>query len=261
MTLRELYSDRVGILILDYAKPKETEVCLRSVKKHCKFNSHVILYSNGGEQDYIKEFYDEGLIDQLVLSKKNVGCGAATIELFQLCPTPYAIYLQNDQYFCNDLTQKELNLLISYINQNYTVKSISLAGLPCGPDIYSERAHLISVDFYNNIVGKTVGGPGPLNDIKYSEESIQDYYKVNNYVHKAITPIVADNGVFSIRELAGGVLKWRTDTKQLWVIDKPQGKIEHLKLTDEEWSQIFNGTWENGSIPNSWLNDSFKCWE
>lgn len=258
MQLNDFYKNVTSVLVLDYNKPKETEFCLHSIKDFCDFDKNVILYSNGGDQDYVYNFYKQGLIDKCVFNKSNVGCGVATIELFRMCSTEYAIYMQNDQAFVKLFTQSHIDQLKDHINNK--VKSVSLAGMPCGPLIYSERAHFINVEFYNSIPNKTIGGPGPLNDIQYSENSIQQYYKAYGYIHAAIPPIVADNGIYSIRELAGGVLKWRTDTKQLWVISPPKNKIEHLGLTDDEWDFILNGKWENGAIPESWKKDSFKFW-
>lgn len=259
MLIEDYYKNKIGILVLDYNKPKETEFCLNSIKDFCDFDKYVILYSNGGDQNHVIDFYNQGLIDQCVLSKTNKGCGLATLELFKMCPTEYAIYMQNDQAFRKILRQNYIDQMLSHISGN--VKSISISGMPCGPMIYSERAHLINVNFYNSIPNKTIGGPGPLNDVQYSEKSIQDYYKENGFVHAGVQPFVADNGVYSIRELAGGIMKWRTDTKQLWVIDPPKEKIQHLKLTDDEWKIIMSGDWEDGKIPESWVAHSFTCWE
>lgn len=259
MFISDYYKNKIGILILDYNKPKETEFCLHSVKDYCGFDKYVILYSNAGNQDYVWDFYQKGLIDQCVFSKINKGCGLATIELFKMCPTEYAIYLQNDQAFLKLLTQQYIDNLLTHFDER--TKSISLAGMPCGPMIYSERAHLINVDFYNSIPNKTIGGPGPLNDVQYSEEAIQNHYKQNGYIHAGVQPFVGDNGVFSIRELAGGIMKWRTDTKQLWVLDPPKEKIQHLQLTDDEWDIIMVGNWKDGEIPDSWKKHSFTCWK
>lgn len=258
MLIKDFYKNKIGILILDYNKPKETEFCLHSIKSFCDFNKEVILYSNGGDQDYVYDFYKQGLIDKCVFNKSNVGCGTATIELFKMCSTEYAIYMQNDQAFQKLLRQDYIDDLITHFNDK--VKSISLAGMPCGPLIYSERAHLINVDFYNSIPNKTIGGPGPLNDIKYSEQSIQEHYKTHGFIHAAVQPFVADNGVYSIRELGGGIMKWRTDTKELCIILPPKEKIEHLNLTDDEWQTIINDEWEDWKIPKSWEKDSFKFW-
>lgn len=266
MTANDYYKDVVSILVLDYNKPIETRMCLESIKKYCKFNYEVILYSNGGEQDYVLTLYNEGLIDKCIFSSKNVGCGLATVELFKSSMTQYSIYLQNDQAFFRDVSQKYIDDLIKVLEEsrpnefNQVTGSISLAGAQCGPFIYSERAHIIKTDFYNTIP-KTIGGPGPLNDVQYSEEAVQNYYKNLNYLHAAVAPCVVDNGKYSIRELAGGITKWRTDTKQLWVLHPPTQKVDHLELNDEEWDTIIKGEWEDGKIPDSWQSHSFVYWE
>lgn len=264
MYLNDYYNGVTSILILDYNKPKETEVCLQSIKDLCSFKKHVMVYSNGGDQEYLLQFYKNGLIDQLVLNRENKGCGIGTIELFKACPTKYAIYFQNDQAFLKPYTQNHITELIASLDQEHdgqTIKSISLAGMPCGPLIYSERAHFIEVEFYNGIEGKTIGGPGPFNDVQYSEQSIQNHYKDNSYIHAATPPVVCDNGVYSVRELKGGKLKWRTDTKQLWVLDTPTEKIGGIGLSDEDWELVLSGKFINGNIPESWKEHSFQYWE
>ena len=71
-----------NILILDYNRPKESELLLASIKKYANFNYKIIYLSNGGEQDYAIDYYNKGLIDKLILRKHNSGCGLGTRELF-----------------------------------------------------------------------------------------------------------------------------------------------------------------------------------
>ena len=149
---------------------------------------------------------------------------------------------------------------------------VDLAGAQAGNQVYSERAGLINRDFYLSIYrgedGK-LGGPGPYNDNKYSEQYVQEYFKQNNLqiAHISPPPFV-DNGRYSIRELpCGGILIHRCDTKHLWVI-KPikQRYIHYPVLTDSEYFDMVNGKWpiwgidEIGRIPEAWAAHSFQCW-
>jgi GT2 family glycosyltransferase len=58
---------KFNFLILDYNRPKESELCLKSIKNFVKFDHSIIYLSNGGEQEYIYSYYKKGLIDKLIL--------------------------------------------------------------------------------------------------------------------------------------------------------------------------------------------------
>ncbi|MBP9682992.1 MAG: hypothetical protein KBD76_16445 [Bacteriovorax sp.] len=261
------FKDKISILILDYNKPEESLLCLESVHKHCKFEKEVVFYSNGGEQDYAIDFYKEGLIDKLVLSKKNWGLGCGTTDLLQLCRTEYFIYLQNDQFFFRDLNEKEeiFNLKNFYHNR-FNCGSISLAGFPCGEFIYSDRCHFGKTQFFRDMdkwggsypdEGCGIFWNGPET---YNENFIQRFYKEHGILHfQTGMPYVIDNGKTSIRENPdGSIFKHNPDSKQLWVIKAPKEKQAWPEnLLDSEWISIIDGTFEQGSIPENWKKDSF----
>ncbi len=260
------FNDKVSILILDYNKPEEARLCLESVQKHCKFEKEVVFYSNGGFQDYVIDFYQDGLIDKLVLSKKNMGLGIGTTDLLQLCRTEYFIYLQQDQYFYRDLTEHDLGILKGFLEYP-EYGCISLAGSPCGLDIYSDRCHLGKTDFFRSMDEWEDGFPdkgvGPFWDGAegYNENFIQRYFKEHKFLAPAINPpFVMDNGQWSIRENPdGSIFKHRPSTKQLWVLKKPEERQAWPEgLTDFEWTLILEDKWEQGSIPENWKKDSFK---
>ena len=72
----------IDFLILDYNRPVESLLCLKSIKRHAKFDHNIVYLSNGGEQEYVYDYYKQGLIDKLILRKYNSGCGLGTRELF-----------------------------------------------------------------------------------------------------------------------------------------------------------------------------------
>ena len=259
------FTDKVSILVLDYNKPEESRLCLESVQKHCKFEKEVVFYSNGGEQDYVIDFYKEGLIDKLVLSKKNMGLGIGTTDLLQLCRTEYFIYLQNDQYFYRDFSQEDLSLLMYFLETNRNYGCISLAGSPCGINVYSDRCHIAKTDVFRAFDKWGEGYPdcgcGPFWDgpDSYNENFIQKAFQEFRLMAPACEPFVADNGRTSIRENPdGSVFKHNPDSKQLWAIKAPKEKqLWPENLLDSEWDSIINGTWEQGAIPENWKKDSF----
>lgn len=258
-------NDKVAILILDFLKPEESKLCLESIDKNCLFNKKVIYLNNGGgfeNQEYAVNYYKNGLIDNFIFNKINNGLGYGTEDLFRFCDTKYAIYLQNDQIVNYIITQEYIDTWVEFLETHKdTVGSISLAGFPCGQGVYSERAHLINVDFYNSIP-KTHGGCGPFNHLKYNEQCCQEFFKEKNLqVIPTATPLIQDNGVWTIRELpCGGIVKTKTDTKETYWIKNPKEKYVFPEMGDSDWDDAINDNWEPGRIPNSMKHLSFKCW-
>lgn len=255
---------KTSILVIDFEKPEETKLCLESIQKFCSFNKEVIYLNNGSQnQDYAYQFFKDGLVDEIILRKSNSGCGLAIKEAFLACQQEYAILMQNDQSFIRELSQFDIDSFIYlFKNKAYKIGAISFAGLPAGHNTYSERAHIISVPFYNSIP-KTIGGPGPWNNIKYSEQSVQEYFHQNDY--KFIDtefPCVIDNGKWSVREIGDGKYKHRCDTKQMYILKKPTYKTEEYPpFNDKEWEVAINGHWIDGSIPEKWQRHSFVYWK
>lgn len=265
------FKDKITILVLDFNKPEESEICLQSIQNSCLFEREVIFYSNGGEQNYAIDFYKRGLIDKLVLSKRNWGLGIGTTDLIQLCRTEYFIYLQQDQYFFRNLEVSDINLFVDCLKIHPEFGCISLAGSPCGENIYSDRCHFGNINLFRKMDlwdgGMPDGGCGPFwsGEKTYNENFIQRYFAAHNLISARASLFVCDNGKVSIRENQGGSrFRHSTDEKRLWVEVKPD-KIEPWPdgLTKEEWGEIIRGDWpKEGKIPENWKKDSFivKHW-
>lgn len=255
---------KFNFLVLDYNRPKESELCLQSIRKFAKFNYNIIYLSNGGQQDYVYNYYKNNLIDKLILRKFNNGCGLGTRELFNDfdIDCEFVFYVQCDQFMIRDLKQNEIDLYISKIN-NKTLY-IDLAGNQ-GNGKYSERAHFINKNTYNKIPN-AIGGPGPYANQKWTERALQDYIAKNNLEFITIDPpLFGNNGKISYRQFpCGGETMHFTDTKQLWIIKPLKDRYDgwpNFNLTDEEWVKILNNQWENGTVPVNHAKDTFKCWE
>ncbi len=278
---------KVSFLVLDYQKPNESLLLLNSIKQHVKF-PHKVIYLHNGPSDYAKRFMDLGLVDQLIVTSKNNGLGIGTRDLFAACFTEFAIYVQNDQILGRDFEEAELDGLISMLLSEVDGKwitSISLAGAPCGQNVYSERAHLIRTIQYRFLekdlfeimkeewsiydcptdTGLPDGGAGPYHDQPWREGWMQQFYRSNNYIHWVYpNQMFIDNGVYAVRQSTDGSL-WvhRTDNKKLWNIIKPKEvNSVYPKLTNEEWQLSLTSGWKDGDIPAKENNpkDSFKCW-
>ncbi len=254
---------KISYLVLDYNKPLESRNALLSIRKNTKFEYQIIFLSNGGNQDYVFDYYKEGLIDKLIINSKNNGLGYGTEDLFRFCDTEWAIYFQNDQELIIPIFEDQINRLIDEFYKNTKLGAIGLAGTPCGTNVYSERAHLINVAFYNKIP-KTHGGCGPFNHLKYNEQCVQEFFKENRYEFLSlINPIVRDCGYYTIRELpCGGVVRQRTDKKSVTWIKLPKEKYMFPEMNDTEWKDSVDGKWINGTIPIKYLEkkESFNCW-
>lgn len=260
--------DEVDILVLDYNKPEETFVCLKSIERCCFFPHRIIVCSNGGDQGYIHDYYKLGLIDVLILNKKNEGLGFGTELLFKAARSEYVIYCQCDQYFVNQFYEEHIELFKKWFYQSPDIKCLGLAGEPCGPNTYSERAHFINREFYLSLDdlgdGFPRGGCGPYWDgpDSYDEGYVQRVFEKYKWKFISVSPqFVADNGKTAIRENPdGSIFKHECDTKLLKVIKAPTEKQKFPNdLTDEEWNEIIAGEWpEEGKIPENWREHSFR---
>ncbi len=259
----------LAILVLDFRRPIESRLCLESIKHHVKVPHTVIFCDNGSGEDYSLQFVREGLVDQLIVNRDSRGLGLGTKDLFSLAaPFTLSLYLQNDQLLIADLTEEFILAFCTPMYQGEPkVVSVSLAGAPCGRGAYSERAHLIETNFYQNIerlAGLGYHGAGPYHDGPWREEQMQGLYRTQGWAHYTdFPPIVLDNGVYAVRDMKeGGLWCHRTDSKALWCITPPTVKNPvYPKLTQEEFELAARGCWEDGRIPEVEVKDSFRCWD
>lgn len=254
----------ITIAVLNFNRPEETELCLRSIKANAQFRKEVVLLNNGGEDyDRIFSFYKEGLIDKITFRQRNSGCGLGTRELFNdfNLHSEWFIYVQCDQFLGRIISEPEINSYVDFLRTHEDYLLVDLAGNQ-GHGKYSERAHLINKIKYQKIPN-SMGGPGPFADHKWTEESVQEYIAKNNLKILHAKPAFADNGKISIRDYpCGGRLTQYTDTKAVF-INKPISQrvdFPNVKLTDAEWELILTGCWIDGTIPIQHSGSSFTVW-
>lgn len=259
----------LAILVLDYCKPIESHLLLQSIKKYVKVPNKVIFCDNGSGEDYALQFLRDGLIDQLIINRESTGLGLGTRDLHALAQSKYVLYCQNDQIFGADLSEKDFETFKQALEDDPTrfsskIKSISLAGWPCGESIFSERAFIMLTNSYKSIEPLSFGGAGKYHEYPWREGQIQDLYKKYKWVHAATHPIVIDNGVFAVRDMgtSGGVFCHRTDTKEMWVIVQPKEfNSAYPKLTESEKQFVLHHGWIDGTIPETERTHSFCCWD
>lgn len=258
-------SNRISFLILDYNKPEESKLCLDSIRNNVSGVDYEIVYlSNGGDQDYVFDFYKAGLIDKLILNKVNNGCGNGTHELFAACSTEYAFYVQNDQILIAPLDQERVATYIKFLQENPKTLCIDVAGAQAGLYRYSERAHFINVEKYLNIprgIKGELGGPGPFNNKTYVENYVQKFAERYSLAVIHDDCLFQDNGKWSIRSIGDGVYKHRCDTKEFYVLKCPTYKTPtYPPFNDEEWDLALNGKWVDGTVPKEWEPHVFTAY-
>jgi len=253
------------ILILDYNRPNELKNLLNSLKENALFEKKIVVLNNGGDK-YADKFLKEGLCDRVINNSINIGCGAGTVQLFSQCQSEFAFYIQVDHLLQMQLTQKHIDFFTEKIvfENNYY---IDLAGNQ-GHGNYSERAQFIRRSDYL-IAQKDFGGPGPLDNLKWTEESVQDYMKEQGLkffsfypVPNQLIPPFRDCGWDSARENPDGS-KWlhNPDTKLLKCLNPPTEIFTFPPLDEEEWEMAINGLWpEGGQVPKQWKGSEFEVW-
>lgn len=261
----EYKEPELTFLVLDYRKEAETRQCLLSIREHTKFPHKIIYLHNGNDETYPYELFKEGLLDQIIQTKKNSGLGIGTRDLFAASFSPYSYYLQNDQYLSRDFTQEEFDQIKSMIGSGrvspedgsaWTVASVDLAGGVCGLHTYSERAHITATDFYKYLEREhtlSFHGAGPYHNGMWREEQLQKLYRAQKWLHFTYeSRMVVDNGHRAIRQNPDGS-KWehKADTRELRLLSGPVSqKHVYPNFTDAEWSEVIRlQSWPEWKIP------------
>ncbi len=257
------------VCLVTFNRPSESEVCLRSVHQHILAPHQTLFLSNGGDHTKPRQWYDEGLIDTLVLNRRNWGGGIAYKQAAQAALTEWVMLVQTDQIAVRPYAKDELDYHIGYCLPWKHTLYIDLAGNQ-GHGRASERALLINRRRYLDLPGfdEIIGGPGPFAQSKWTEQHLQEHCPGFG----SAPLLFADNGAWSEREYpveygVGSILprtKHRTDTKKLLILS-PFGRradgFPNLNLTDEEWRQVLAGEWPaEGKIPEQDRAHSFTAW-
>jgi len=257
----------IPFIVLDHNRENESKLLLQSLKKHIKLKNYVpkIVYmSNGGQQDYVWQFYKDGLIDDLILKRENLGTGYGTADALWYCMRQdWGFYIQNDHILASDITDELIDTCIEKLGDCQRYSHVDLSGNQ-GHGKYSERAQFIGIKFYNNLKRKGFGGPGPFHLDLWSEQDLQQIFKEKGLGFILGPPIFANNGKWSVRQWECGTeTKHRTDTKEMEFTKLPKdGKfcnalVDFYRLTEGEIDVILSGNW-GFSIPEQMKKDSFR---
>lgn len=262
---------KIQFLVLAYERSEESLLLLQSLKENVELarDSYWITYLDNGSRnhDRILSWYQDGLIDQLILRKKNTGGSWGMVDLVNLCQSEYAFLIQNDQFLIQKINDNVITALISALDSS---KIVDLAGFQAGAGKFSDRASFVKVSDYREWTKNLENyGPGyegnhedkDKND--HNEGKIQKLFEQNNWKVCGTNSIVfGNNGKWSIRQHEdGSVTKWSTDEKRLYLIRTPTKKMKSLNVDNQTWDKILSGSWKDGDIPENWKKDSFLYWK
>jgi hypothetical protein len=133
-------TDLTGLIeigILDFYKKKESFNLLASLKKNLKFKCDIVFYDNGTPENYSQTFLDTGLITRLIKNEKNLGCGPATVQMYDNSKSPFLLYLQCDHELVEPLYPEQILNAIQWLKDGL-FHCIDLAGNQ-GQGRFSER--------------------------------------------------------------------------------------------------------------------------
>lgn len=257
--------DLISVLVLDFKKPIETRLCLESLRRHMKVPHQIIYLDNGGAQSYPWDFYQQGLCDVLISKKIGRGGGVGQTDLFRYCDTKYAYFVQSDQTLLHDITFDIQQKFIDAMSVAGGADCIDLNGDQSGRGIWTDRAHFISVPWFNSLSPFPNGGPGPLHELRWNENYLQEIFaRAGNRILHIRPTFFADNGIYTVRELpCGGIVRMRTDTKAVEWLKTPKAEYVFPEHTAVEWTIAIAGEWVPGDIPSIYLSrgDSFNHWK
>lgn len=249
------------VLVLGYGKPEEARECLTSLRLHIQVPSKIIYQENGApEQSHAWVLYQNGLCDVLVTKRAGGGGGVGQTDLWRMCDTTYALFVQEDQTLRYDITPSIFLSMTSALDSG-DYACVDLNGDQSSRGVWTDRAHLMKASVFNGLGPFPNGGPG--NDaVPWNEAYLQCVFATRGLKIAHVTPaFFTDQGKWSIREAGDGLFKHRCDTKQMWVLKRPTRRTEvYPPLSDSEWERVLAGNWSDGDIPLAWREHSFRHW-
>jgi glycosyltransferase involved in cell wall biosynthesis len=99
--------------------PDVLNLCLSSIWDNTDVPYDLMVFDNGSCQevtDYLLQAHNQGKIQYLILSEKNLGKGGAWNIIFEAAPGEIIAYTDNDAYFYPGWLSKSLQILEAYPN-------------------------------------------------------------------------------------------------------------------------------------------------
>jgi glycosyltransferase involved in cell wall biosynthesis len=197
-----LVTARVTLAVLTYL-PDElgyfehrfdvTRMCLESLIANTPQPYDLLIFDNGSTPllvDYLRQLYDAGKIQYLILSKRNIGKLAALQMIFKAAPGEVVAYTDDDVFFLPGWLETHLQILETYpevglvtgfyIRSHMRYATCSIERFAARQDVQVERGSLVPVEVEQHYVenmGRTweqyqVEVEG-LQDVRFGYKSVQ----------------------------------------------------------------------------------------
>ncbi|NSW51313.1 MAG: glycosyltransferase family 2 protein [Anaerolineae bacterium] len=181
--------ERITVAVLNYIPviggffsemPDVLKICLTSIRQHTDLPFDLLVFDNGSCEEVTQYLADEknnGNIQYLILSEKNLGKGGAWNMILSGAPGEIIAYSDNDIYYRKGWLSHSLRLLETYPNvgmvtarpfrSDMAVCSATLAWAANTPDVVYEEGSFIRWEDYRDF-NMSIGN---------SEEELRTYFQ------------------------------------------------------------------------------------
>jgi glycosyltransferase involved in cell wall biosynthesis len=137
--------ERITVAVLNYIPfvsgfyadlPEVLDTCLNRIIETADLPFDLMVFDNGSCQevrDYLAKMRDDGKIQYLILSEKNLGKGGAWNMIFSAAPGEILVYTDNDCLFSKGWLSESLKILETYPN----VGMVTARPFRTRPEVYS----------------------------------------------------------------------------------------------------------------------------
>jgi len=221
------------------------ELCLESIAKNTQLPYDLMVFDNASCQavrDYLSDCHQQGKIQYLILSDKNVGKVGAWNFAFGAAPGKYIAYADSDVYHFPGWLAPQIETLDLLPNAGMVtgmpllapeeLSSATVTWAEQNPDVEMERGQFISWGDYMRHSG-TLGR---------SEETVRDFYESNPIVRirvggKQFFASASHFQFVSRKEILQKVFPLSADRPmgQVRQMDTAINKLGYLRLSLPEW--------------------------